>query len=184
MSGGLGRAVQIIGQDLRWWPRSMLVNGIGRSVCTPRLVRLLIYRLARLDIQTANVSEGCRFTGNGGTRIGRGTFVNNDCVFDAFAEISIGQNCAIAMQVTVTTSTHETTAEGSLDPRPVGRPVRIGDNCWIGSRSLILPGVTIGDGVIVAAGSVVTEDCQAGWLYAGVPAKPKRPLRESAAEPA
>jgi maltose O-acetyltransferase len=49
--------------------------------------------------------------------------------------------------------------------------VRIGDRCWIGARATILPGVSIGDGTVVAAGAVVTKDCEPDALYAGVPAR-------------
>jgi len=47
--------------------------------------------------------------------------------------------------------------------------VTIGNGCWICTRAIILPGVKIGDGCIIAAGSVVTEDCEPNYLYAGVP---------------
>ncbi|MCW2540867.1 MAG: hypothetical protein JWN95_2592 [Frankiales bacterium] len=157
-------------------PRTLWVNAIGGSPVTPRLLRNLIYRSAALDIRTHNVSERCRFTGNGGIRVGRGTFVNVDCTFDAFGPIHVGEDCAIAMHVTITTSTHELGADGLMDPNPVGRGVHIGNRCWIGAGALILPGVTIGDGAIVAAGAVVAKNCEPRTLYAGVPAKKVREL--------
>jgi acetyltransferase-like isoleucine patch superfamily enzyme len=55
--------------------------------------------------------------------------------------------------------------------RSATEPIRIGDRVWIGARAVILKGVTIGDGAIVAAGAVVTRDVEAGTLVAGVPAK-------------
>ena len=51
------------------------------------------------------------------------------------------------------------------------KPIIVGDGCWIGANSLIMPGVTIGNGVVIAAGSVVTKDCESDCLYGGVPAK-------------
>jgi maltose O-acetyltransferase len=170
------RALQMLFQDLRWLPRSLWVNGIGSWVVTPRLLRNLIYRSAGLRIHSPNVAERCRFTGDGGTTIGRGTFVNTDCVFDAFAAITVGEDCAIAMQVLITTSSHDITAEGRMSPEPIGKPVTIGNHCWIGARSTILPGVTIGEGCIVAAGALVAADCEPGALYAGVPARKIRDL--------
>jgi len=54
----------------------------------------------------------------------------------------------------------------------------IGDGAWIGARVIILPGVTVGAGAVIAAGSVVTSDCAPDSLYAGVPAQLKGPLKE------
>ena len=51
------------------------------------------------------------------------------------------------------------------------KPIIVGDGCWIGANSLIMPGVTIGNGVVIAAGSVVTKDIPANEVWAGNPAK-------------
>lgn len=51
------------------------------------------------------------------------------------------------------------------------KPIIVGGGCWIGANSLIMPGVTIGNGAVIAAGSVVTRDCGSDCLYGGVPAK-------------
>ena len=56
------------------------------------------------------------------------------------------------------------------------RKIQIGNGVWIGSNAVILPGVTIGDGVVIAAGSVVNRDCDANSFYAGTPAKYVRTL--------
>ena len=55
-------------------------------------------------------------------------------------------------------------------------PVEVGEGCWIGGRCTILPGVSIGEGCVVAAGSVVASDCRAHGLFAGVPAVLKKEL--------
>lgn len=56
-------------------------------------------------------------------------------------------------------------------------PVTIGDGVWLCANSMVMPGVRIANKIIVAAGSVVTKDCDnEGWLYGGVPAKPIKPL--------
>ena len=54
---------------------------------------------------------------------------------------------------------------------PRGRPVKIGDRAWIGARAMILPGVTIGDDVVIGAGSVVARDCLEPGVYVGSPAR-------------
>lgn len=55
-------------------------------------------------------------------------------------------------------------------------PVRIGSGCWIGANVTVLPGVNIGNGCVIAAGSVVAMDCEPDCLYAGVPARIKKKL--------
>lgn len=68
-------------------------------------------------------------------------------------------------------STHKIGSEKKRAGDAVGNPIYIEDGCWIGARSLILPGVTIGKGTIIAAGSIVTKNCEPNSLYAGIPAK-------------
>jgi acetyltransferase-like isoleucine patch superfamily enzyme len=71
------------------------------------------------------------------------------------------------MRVTITTSAHD-----AADLKTVRhRPVRIGNRVWLGVGVIVLPGVTIGDDVVVGAGAVVTRDCLEPGLYAGVPAE-------------
>ena len=60
--------------------------------------------------------------------------------------------------------------------RPPSRPVVLGSNVWLGGFVIVLPGVTIGDDSVVAAGSVVTRDVPPGVLVGGVPARPIREL--------
>jgi len=140
----------------------------------PRTLRWAIYQACGLKIDTRSVSPGCFFSGP--VTIGRGTFVNTGCMFDGFAPIEVGQRCSFGMRVALITSTH---APGGATQRAgelSGKPIRIGDGTWIGACATILPGVTIGDGCVIGAGAVVTADCDAGWLYAGVPARPIRRL--------
>ncbi len=74
----------------------------------------------------------------------------------------------------ILTSTHEIDENGQAARMPVARPVHVGDRCWLGARVTVLPGVTIGEGTIVGAGAVVTEDCKPGAVYVGVPARQLR----------
>ena len=93
-----------------------------------------------------------------------GTYFQNFC-----GKIYLGKGCYIAPNVGIITANHDL---NDLDQHAEGQDVRIGERCWIGMNSVILPGVNLGDGTIVAAGSVVTKSFPEGnRVIAGVPAK-------------
>lgn len=96
--------------------------------------------------------------------------------------IKIGSNTLFGSDCTVIDHFHgRYSGENQSDPLipPVKRdiaslPIVIGDNCWFGDRVFIMPGVTIGNGVVVGAGSVVTKDIPSNCIAVGVPAKIKK----------
>jgi acetyltransferase-like isoleucine patch superfamily enzyme len=100
---------------------------------------------------------------------GKNVFFNTGCSFQDRGGISIGNGSMIGMNVTIATLNHGLTLETRNITYP--SPVIIGENVWIGSSSTILPGVTIGDNSVVAAGAVVTKDVPENTVVAGVPAK-------------
>ena len=96
-------------------------------------------------------------------------FQNSGCYFQAFETISIGKNCWIAKNVGIITANHDLK---NPDLHSIGKKVIIGDKCWIGMNSVILPGVILGENTIVGAGSVVTKSFEKGHcVIAGNPAK-------------
>jgi acetyltransferase-like isoleucine patch superfamily enzyme len=101
--------------------------------------------------------------------IGKNVFFNTGCSFQDRGGISIGDGTMLGMNVTIATLNHGL----PLDTRNVTypSPVIIGENVWIGSNVTILPGVTIGDNSVVAAGAVVPKDVPENTVVAGVPAK-------------
>jgi acetyltransferase-like isoleucine patch superfamily enzyme len=103
-------------------------------------------------------------------RIGHHTRINRRCCLDARgAALAIGNNVSISAEVAVLTTQHDRDdARFSL----LSRPVTIEDHVWIGMRALILPGVRIGRGAVVAAGAVVTADVDPLDIVGGVPARP------------
>ena len=105
------------------------------------------------------------------------------CYFDTRGPIAIGRSCDLGMEVMFCSSSHRAGPRSKRAGEYFHAPIVVGDGTWIGSRALILPGVTIGEGCIVAAGAVVTEDCAPDGLYAGVPARRVRDL-EPARTPA
>jgi maltose O-acetyltransferase len=102
--------------------------------------------------------------------IGELTFINVGCTFELNDQISIGRSVAIGHEVMLLTSTHRMGRRNLRAGSRTTAPIVIEDGAWIGSRSLILPGVTIGAGAVVAAGSVVSRDVAPNSLVAGAPA--------------
>lgn len=94
------------------------------------------------------------------------SFINSDCRIRCHRKIVIGDGCAISHELNIMDSNAH-----FLNGERVTKEVVIGNNVWIGTRVIILPGVSIGDGAIVAAGSVVTHDVPSKTLVAGNPAK-------------
>ena len=103
-------------------------------------------------------------------KAGKRLFVNVNCVFLDAAEISIGNNVLIGHNEQLYTSTHPTNA---LDRKvsAIAKPIHIASDVWIGGNAVVLPGVSIGEGSVVAAASVVTKDVPAHVMVAGNPAK-------------
>ena len=109
-----------------------------------------------------------------GMRVGANTRINRNCVLDARGSLDIGRNVSISPEVAILTTQHPYDVAGLP---LVSNPVVIEDQVFIGMRAMILPGITVGRGAVVAAGSVVTRDVEPLAVVAGVPARPvaKRP---------
>ena len=106
-----------------------------------------------------NIYIGRNFTGN-----------YNLTILD-IREVWIGDNVMIGPNTLITTVNHPLTPMGRRRHLGIAKPVRIGNDVWIGGNVTILPGVTIGNNVVVAAGAVVTKDIPDNSLVGGVPAK-------------
>lgn len=102
-------------------------------------------------------------------RLGKNVFINSGCCFQDHAGIEIGDGSLVGHQVVIATLNHAPDPSKRADMIP--KPVKIGKNVWIGAHATILPGVTVGDNAVVAAGAVVTKDVAANTVVAGVPAK-------------
>ncbi len=122
--------------------------------------------------------KGVRKIGKGKIMCSDNVNVNAETLFIAYKDITIGKNSTLAYRVIITTSANPNAPYNSLAAiyPPVHEEVRIGDNCWIGAGAIILPGVTIGDGSVVAAGAVVNKDVPPHVMVAGVPAVVKKQL--------
>ena len=103
--------------------------------------------------------------------VGDNFYANFDCVFLDVCTIEIGDNCFLAPGVHIYTATHPLDAAERTSGIESAKSVKIGDNVWIGGRSVINPGITIGNNVVVASGSVVVKDISDNVLVGGCPAK-------------
>ncbi len=104
--------------------------------------------------------------------------IERNCFILAKDKIEIGVNTTLAYGATVLTGADPNGPKNRLSDLypPLKAPVIIGNDCWIGANAIILPGVTIGDCCVVAAGSVVTKNVPSGVLVAGNPAVIKKHL--------
>jgi len=116
--------------------------------------------------------------------IGENTFVNTNCMFLDNNKISIGKNGLIAPYVQIYTASHPLKASERLINREnrsryltSTKPVKIGNNVWIGGNSVIFPGVTIGNNVTIGAGSIVTKNIPDNVLAFGNPCEVKKELK-------
>jgi maltose O-acetyltransferase len=107
--------------------------------------------------------------------VGDNFHADYNCTMLDLAEIRIGNNCLIGPDVGIYTAGHRLEPENRTKD-VYGLPITIGNDVWIGGHSTILPGVTIGDGAVVAAGSVVTNDVPQRSLVVGNPAKVKKQI--------
>ena len=101
--------------------------------------------------------------------IGPDSLINRGCVLDARGPLRIGAHVSISPNVVILTTQHSIDDPAFLTTT---RPVRIGDYAWIGMRAMIMPGVTIGEGAVVAAGAIVTRDVPPYTVVGGSPARP------------
>jgi acetyltransferase-like isoleucine patch superfamily enzyme len=145
-----------------------LFNGFITYLPSHHLRRFLMRWLMNLTIgQDSAIHMGLKLYTYGHISIGNNCVVDRDCVLDGRGNITIGNNVNISPEVMILTAYHD---PDSPDFAGVEKPVVIEDYAWLATRSLILPGVKVGRGAIVAAGAVVTKDVAPGSIVGGNPA--------------
>ena len=122
------------------------------------------------------------------TTIGKRFFGNFNLTIQDDAHVTIGNDCNFGPNVTIVTPIHPMLPEerramldedGEVKHLCYARPVSIGDDCWLGANVVVCPGVTIGKGCVIGAGSVVTRDIPDGCFAAGVPCRVIREITEA-----
>ena len=123
------------------------------------------------------VGEGCMieipFRANWGchTHLGRNFYANFNLTLVDDTYIHIGDDVMCGPNVTLATAGHPLDPDLRRQAYQVNKPIRIGDNVWIGAHTVVLPGVTIGSNTVIGAGSVVTKDIPAQVLALGTPCR-------------
>ncbi|WP_439022068.1 maltose acetyltransferase domain-containing protein [Bacillus thuringiensis] len=110
--------------------------------------------------------------------IGKNFFSNFNCVILDVCEVRIGDNCMFAPGVHIYTATHPLHAAERNSGKEYGKPVKIGNNVWVGGGAIINPGISIGDNAVIASGAVVTKDVPNNVVVGGNPAKIIKTIEE------
>lgn len=132
-------------------------------------IRWMVYLAAGVKIgRRSHIHMGAQFFYPAGVRIGRGTIVGQNAFLDGRTSLKIGNHVDIASDVMIYNSQHDISSE---DFQAFEEEVEIEDYVFIGPRSIILPGVKIGKGAVVAAGSVVNKDVPPFSIVKGNPAE-------------
>lgn len=149
------------------------INGVHGLL--PFALRPLLYRLCgyRID-RSATLQGGVRFFHVGRLAVGEGSLVNRGVYLDNRAGITIGRQVSIAHDCRIYTLGHDV-----HDPAfaTKGAPVHIGDHAVMFAGAMLMPGVQLGAGAVVMAGSVVTRSVPAGRIVGGNPARDLGPRR-------
>lgn len=136
---------------------------------SPHWFRLFYLRkiLSIVVGEHTSINMHCFITGSN-IKIGNNSVVNRFCYLDGRVSLRIGNNVNISHYTIIQTLTHDV---NSSYFNCVEGPIVIEDDAWIGARAIILPGVTIGRGSVIAAGAIVTKNVANYEIVAGVPAK-------------
>ena len=132
-------------------------------------VRRFFMRLGGAKIgKGTSIHIGARFFSLKNIKIGEDTIIGYRCFLDGREELTIGSHVDVASEVMIYNSEHDVNSDSFS---AVNGAVVIEDYVFVGPRAIILPGVTIGRGAVVAAGAVVTKDVNDFTIVGGVPAK-------------
>jgi acetyltransferase-like isoleucine patch superfamily enzyme len=130
-------------------------------------VRIFFYKRTGMKVgKNTYIFRKCYLQKLSGISVGNNCVIGFSCKFNGKGPLTIGNNVNISSETIIESGSHDFVTFESLF-----KPITIKDNVWIGTRAMVLQGVTIGEGAVVAAGSVVTRDVQPFTIVAGVPAR-------------
>lgn len=138
----------------------------------PPIFRKMIYRFKGFKIgKNSKIYPKCICGAKCKLILGDNSFINWQAFLDLNDNITIGNNCSIAMRCNLITSYHNIGPHDFRGGKSQTAPIIVGNGCWIGAHCTILPGVKIADGCVIGANSLVTKDTEPDGLYVGSPAK-------------
>ncbi len=155
---------RIWNSSIEWFLTNKIIAGFPSHRIRIAYLRLLG---AQIDDAVA-MYTGCEFRNPAGMVIDYGTSIGHRCILDARKGLNIEARVTLGTEVMIWSLHHD---YNHARFRTVGAPVNICEYAWLGSRSIILPGVTIGKGAVVGAGAVVTKNVPPFTVVGGVPAK-------------
>jgi acetyltransferase-like isoleucine patch superfamily enzyme len=148
---------------------------IGRKIHLGKITcdwpqRLIIGEEVNIE-DSVDFKIACPFNTDCYINIGNKVFIGHGCSFSCSTKIIIGNDCLIACNTTIIDVGHEFIKNTKINEQPVTcGEIHIGNDVWIGTSCIILQGVTIGDGVVIGAGSIVTKSIPSYQVWAGTPA--------------
>lgn len=161
---------------IAWFRASYPGLSIGSGVLVRKGTRVRVLNGAKLSIGDRTVLErNCLLVSEGSLAIGNDSFIGSGTTIVAAKQIKIGADALIAENVTIRDQDHATASSGPYRAQGFNcGPVSIETNVWVGASAIVLKGVKIGEGAIIAAGAVVSKNVSARQVVGGVPAKPIR----------
>jgi maltose O-acetyltransferase len=168
--------------DLRWRAVALRHPALRRtrSMRLGRGAHILLAGAGRIELGEGVVARpDLTIAARGTVRIGDGVFLGRGVNIACYEEVSIGDHTRLAERVSIHDANHVIEPLSDLAGRAdelLVDPVRIGRRVWLAANVVVLPGVTIGDDAVIAAGSVVAHGIPAGVLAAGAPAEVRREL--------
>lgn len=169
---------RLIRQNLIWFYLKFIklsgFSRIGKNVTFDGIPKFL-FPCSKIEIGShSRVGSWCVFQGNENSNIiiGKRVTINDGAFITSNYSITIGDNTSIGEYVSIRDYNHKYDKDIFIkDQGYIGAPINIGCDCWIGRGVIILPGVSIGTGSVIAANSVVNKDIGSYQVYGGVPAK-------------
>lgn len=153
-----------------------LKNGLIWIICNDILSHFPSKRIRRLGLKffglkmskNVRVYQGFHIRSPKGISIGEGSSIGPKVLLDGRSGLTIGKNVTVAYEAIIWTLNHD---YNDIHFCGKGAPVVVNDYAWICSRSIILPGITIGEGAVVASGAIVTKNVPPYAVVAGIPAR-------------